>query len=75
MNYNKLIAENIKMLKKYPNFPKLPKIVKEGENNRLNIVEINTGHTQSVFRGYLKRVQNFKNTLALISSNDSKPLK
>ena len=60
MNHNKVIEHNIRMKKLYPNFPTLPKIVKKGENNQLKIHEINPGHTESVFRGYLKRVGVFQ---------------
>ena len=60
MNHNKIIAHNIRMKKLHPNFPTLPKIVKKGESNRLEVKEINPGHTESVFRGYLKRVGVFQ---------------
>ena len=62
MNYNKIIAHNIRMKKIYPNHPTLPKIVKKGEKNKLELKEINPGHTASVFRGYLKRVGVFQKT-------------
>jgi len=60
MNYNKIIEVNIRMKKVYPNYPTLPKIVKMGNNNQLEVVEINPGHTESVFRGYLQRVRVFQ---------------
>ena len=60
MNYKKIIAHNVNMRKKYPEYPKLPKIVKENDKGKLSLVEIDKGHTESVFRGYLKRVSNFQ---------------
>lgn len=62
MNYNKIVKHNVEMRKKYPNYPRLPKIVKLNEQQNLKLVEINPGHTESVFRGYLKRLNNFQRT-------------
>jgi len=62
MNYNKIIEHNIKMKKVYKNFPKLPKIVKLSEDNKFKLSEINKGHTESVFRGYMQRLNNFQKT-------------
>ena len=61
MNYNKVIEHNIKMKKVYKNFPRLPKIVKTNTKGSsvFTINEINPGHTESVFRGYYKRLENF----------------
>lgn len=60
MNYNKIIAHNIRMRKLHKEFPRLPKIVKFNEKTKkYGIQELNPGHTESVFRGYLKRLNNF----------------
>lgn len=59
MDFNKIIVENIRARKMNRLFPKLPKIVKRNDKKRLVVNEINPGHTESVFRGYLKRVKNF----------------
>ncbi len=60
MNYNKIIAHNIRMRKVHNCFPALPKIVKFNEKTKkFGIQELDPGHTQSVFRGYLKRLANF----------------
>ena len=62
MNHSKIIAHNTRMRKLYKNFPKLPKIVKLNNRKQLVLNELNKGHTESVFRGYLKRVNNFQRT-------------
>jgi hypothetical protein len=48
------------MRKLHKEFPRLPKIVKFNEKTKkYGIQELNPGHTESVFRGYLKRLNNF----------------
>lgn len=61
----KLIKYSVKLSKKHrgKNFPRMPKIVVflNDWRTKFKIKEINPGHTQSVMRGYSKRLMNHVN--------------